>query len=308
VRPDWTGPEALLGYENALGESVDGKTPWTVPGALEFILEAAAHPDDPYLLLLDEMNLAHVERYFADVLSGMETGDGCIPNLRRTKGKWIPADGARRLPLPKNLFLVGTVNVDETTYMFSPKVLDRANTIEFRVTKADLPKDPRKLRGLTDCAPGATATSRALLKVATDSTYHETRHPEWIKKFAGRLRKTHALLSPSGFEFGHRVYMEAIRFAAIHAEMGGASMNEALDLQLMQKVLPRIHGARRRIEKVLKSLGCLAWHGDVTDKASEFDPLAQELPGDGPALPKTFEKVQRMMRRVQEQQFASFAE
>ena len=71
------------------------------------------------------MNLSHVERYFADFLSAIESGEE------------IPLYGKdETLELPSNLFIIGTVNVDETTYMFSPKVLDRANTIEFETLRA----------------------------------------------------------------------------------------------------------------------------------------------------------------------------
>ena len=72
VRPDWTGPEYLFGYPDAL-RSAPGREVWAVPDALEFMLRAAAEPREPYLLVLDEMNLAHVERYFADFLSGVES-------------------------------------------------------------------------------------------------------------------------------------------------------------------------------------------------------------------------------------------
>ncbi|MBA3916315.1 MAG: DUF3578 domain-containing protein, partial [Acidobacteriales bacterium] len=135
VRPDWTGAEALFGYEDGLKPLVDGRAAWAVPGPMEFMLSAASDSGNPYLLLLDEMNLAHVERYFADVLSGMESGQPCLPNLvKGADGAWrVRPQGPDRIPLPRNLWIVGTVNVDETTYMFSPKVLDRANTFEFRV-------------------------------------------------------------------------------------------------------------------------------------------------------------------------------
>jgi hypothetical protein len=134
VRPDWTGPEALFGYEDALRVTRSGRHGWHVPEVLEFMLKAAADPHSPYALVLDEMNLAHVERYFADALSGMETAEACLPNLQRDPdGTWLlVVDGASKLPLPRNLFVIGTVNVDETTYLFAPKVLDRANTFEFR--------------------------------------------------------------------------------------------------------------------------------------------------------------------------------
>ena len=105
-----------------------------VPGAItEYVKDAIDNPEKPYVLCLDEMNLARVEYYFSDFLSLIET--------RRHVGGRIETDpiniddaGKKNfgaLYIPDNLYFVGTVNMDETTYPFSKKVLDRANTIEF---------------------------------------------------------------------------------------------------------------------------------------------------------------------------------
>ena len=94
----------------------------------------------PHFLILDEMNLSHVERYFADMLSAIESGEPLhLHSEAGTVGHpALPSGVPRELSLPPNLFIVGTVNVDETTYMFSPKVLDRANVLEFRVTEEEM--------------------------------------------------------------------------------------------------------------------------------------------------------------------------
>ena len=81
VRPDWTGPESIFGYEDALRTSASGAPVWFVPEAFEFVLRAANDPEHPYLLILDEMNLAHVERYFSDFLSGVESRRPVLPDL-----------------------------------------------------------------------------------------------------------------------------------------------------------------------------------------------------------------------------------
>ena len=87
VRPDWTGADALFGYENALDNSSNPS--WIVPSLLQFILTANENKNDPYLLILDEMIVAHVERYFGDFLSGMESHKPIIPNLKKgIDGKW----------------------------------------------------------------------------------------------------------------------------------------------------------------------------------------------------------------------------
>ena len=131
---DWTNREPLLGYPNAL-EANKYVTPEN--GVLDLINRARIDETKPYFLILDEMNLSHVERYFADFLSTMESGDA-IP-LHTIDSEEARAGGIpKQIKLPNNLFIIGTVNIDETTYMFSPKVLDRANTIEFRLTETDL--------------------------------------------------------------------------------------------------------------------------------------------------------------------------
>jgi len=131
VRPDWRDGKALIGYHNPLtGEYV--RTDF-----LDFVIAAAddyrAGNRNAFFVILDEMNLARVEYYFADVLSVIESGrdeegwtvEG-IPIAAGEEDDDLP----ERLHLPPNLYIVGTVNMDETTHPFSPKVIDRAFTIE----------------------------------------------------------------------------------------------------------------------------------------------------------------------------------
>lgn len=149
VGADWTTNENLLGYQDALRPEIYRKP---TNGALDLMLRARDDAERPYFLILDEMNLSHVERYFADMLSAIESGEpialhSATENLPGGNGDTLHVPP--RLALPKNLFIVGTVNVDETTYMFSPKVLDRANVIEFRATAGQIESfldDPQPIR------------------------------------------------------------------------------------------------------------------------------------------------------------------
>jgi len=310
VRPDWTGAEHLFGYEDALQKGPDGRPVWYIPEALSFMLKAARDPGRPYLLVLDEMNLAHVERYFADVLSGMESGEGCLPNVKQDgSGIWQPVSGQQmRLPFPRNLFVVGTVNVDETTYMFSPKVLDRANTFEFRVSTADLSMEARKPE---DCQAGPVPLVRGFLEIACNAGW-QIDHPATGKaEFSQHVRHVHALLSEAGFEFGHRVFFEAIRFAAMWEAAGDGDLLRALDLQIFQKVLPRLHGNRKQLEALLSALGqyCASLsytEGSVLDgSAARTNPFGA---GETAKLPLTFDKLRRMMRTLKVNGFTSFTE
>lgn len=131
VGADWTNREPLLGYPNALKPEEYVKPD---SGVLDLIIQANRQPDLPHFLILDEMNLSHVERYFADFLSVMESKEDIPLYAEGTVQNGVPA----KLNVPSNLFIIGTVNIDETTNMFSPKVLDRANTIEFRVTQDEM--------------------------------------------------------------------------------------------------------------------------------------------------------------------------
>ena len=119
IGANWTDNTNIIGYHNVITDDYQS-TP-----SFDLIKYSKLDYTNPYFLILDEMNLSHVERYFADFLSAIESDEE------------IPLYGTKdSLKLPKNLFIIGTVNVDETTYMFSPKVLDRANTIEFNTLTA----------------------------------------------------------------------------------------------------------------------------------------------------------------------------
>ena len=213
MRPDWTGAEALFGYEDGLKPPVDGRSAWSVPAPLEFMLNAASDSGNPYLLLLDEMNLAHVERYFADVLSGMESSQPCLPNLvKGADGMWrIRSQGPDRIPFPRNLWIVGTVNVDETTYMFSPKVLDRANTFEVRVSAEDIGATWRKpLR----CEPGDPALIRGLLSISRDDNW-QLEQPSSVP---GRSREAFEATARRARPIQHGIWASGVlRSASLHS-------------------------------------------------------------------------------------------
>jgi 5-methylcytosine-specific restriction protein B len=292
VRPDWTSPEPLLGYEDALlPPSMDGRRAWFVPEVLRFILEASRDPERLWLLVLDEMNLAYVERYFADVLSGLESGEAVLPNLRLDHdGYWrIPVGGEPKVALPANLLIVGTVNVDETTYQFSPKVLDRAFSFEFRVASSELDGEARRP---TEAAPTSKGHHTTLLVACADDDLHIDHPLSSAHTIAEQLRDLHEQLSPIGFEFGHRTFFEAGRFAWLLDAAGIADPDVALDWIVMTKILPRLHGSRRQLETFLE---------DLVVTSTGPDP-------DKPVMPLTARKASRMLELVRANQFVSFAE
>src|SRR5207245_6975147 len=108
-------------------------------------------------------------------------------------------------------------------------------------------------------------------------------------------------------EFGHRLFFEALRFGALLAESGEADALVALDLQVLQKILPRMHGSIRQISEPLNALGSWCWLGpEAAGVSPAFDPLSP--PPGTPVLPLSFAKIRRMTRRLRANHFVGFAE
>jgi len=309
VGADWTNREPLLGFPNALD-----KEEYVCPenGVLDLMIQAklnienSEEPTKPYFLILDEMNLSHVERYFADFLSTMESGDKIPLHKIENDSLTVPPS----MKLPKNLFIVGTVNIDETTYMFSPKVLDRANTIEFRLTEKDLEKfiaSDKKLDMDLLKAKGANM-SESFMEMALQETDKNLKPTEAdLKLFFTELKK-------SGAEFGYRTASEIGRLMYMLKELGEAGDN-LLDIAIMQKLLPKLHGSRNKLTKVLPILGgfCLTDNSkikeDYLDKFVSNSLTESELKTDANIKYKiSFEKICRMYKNAVENGFASYAE
>jgi MoxR-like ATPase len=212
VAPNWTTNEDLLGYLNP----IDGIYHDTLFS--QFLRDAAkeyesataqGHDPTPYHLVLDEMNLARVEYYFAKFLSAMEL------RARNTTASIDLAPG-REVLLTPNLFFVGTVNVDETTHGFADKVYDRAQLLEI-----ELPRD-------------------GLSRQMRERPYHD---------FVLAIWDAVAPVAP----FAFRTIKEIERYTEA-ALAAGAKLDEAVDEQLLQKVLPKLRGSDARLGLALTAL------------------------------------------------------
>lgn len=215
VAPNWTTNEDLLGYRNPLdGQYHD--TPFS-----HFLRAASAEADRaaaagenpvPHHLILDEMNLARVEYYFARFLSQME--------IRARGGDASIELGSESIRLGRNLLIVGTVNIDETTHGFADKVYDRAQLIETEVTREEL---EAHLAG---------------------ASYGDPLLRAW---------DTVRGVAP----FGFRVLDDLTAYIS-HSQMLGVSVTDAVDEQMLQKVLPKFRGGDPRLIEALESLRILA--------------------------------------------------
>ncbi len=215
VRPEWTDPTGLTGYFDVLTNR------YVVPTFLEAVLVATAHRESPVFVILDEMNLARVEYYLSDVLSCIETEgrlqlhSNSVP-LEGTTGASIRAE----LPLPANLFIIGTINVDETTNPVSDKVLDRASVID--MSTVDVPGFLASLESRYPELKGARASSEA------------------------KLTEIHGLMQQYGLGFGYRLIEEFVRYHAFDAAHLKSAAADVTDQLLVQKVLVKLRGAERQ--------------------------------------------------------------
>lgn len=300
VGADWTNREPLLGFPNALKPNDYVKPENRV---LDLIIDANNNHNKPYFLILDEMNLSHVERYFADFLSVMES-KGKI-SLHSGNSEWnnVPPE----ISFPKNLFIIGTVNIDETTYMFSPKVLDRANVIEFRLTKEDMKKylESNSIVNLENLETEGSEMALSFVAIAKDKNLKAENAEQLnttLLKFFSELKKT-------GAEFGYRSASEILRFIAVVKKLEvNLRTDEIIDAAIMQKLLPKVHGSRRKLEPVLKTLGSLCLN-DANDIEALI--VKSEITEEDYLKIKyevSFEKIQRMYQNLLSNGFTSYAE
>ncbi|MFA8300941.1 MAG: McrB family protein [Hyphomicrobiales bacterium] len=302
VGADWTNREPLLGYPNALKPDEYIKPDNCV---LDVMIRADKDSSRPYFLILDEMNLSHVERYFADFLSVMESKGKISLYAEGSIENGVPAS----VGLPPNLFIIGTVNIDETTYMFSPKVLDRANVIEFRIDKEEMKNffTNHKEIDLEQLQGQGASMAQSFLELAERKEFEG----KDLKEVYETLLKFFEELKKVGAEFGYRSATEIIRL--IH-QLGVVNpklnKDEKLDIAIMQKLLPKLHGSRRKLCPVLITLGRLCVDDSkIKDIEKEIFSLESlDIAFEGVKYPLSLEKIMRMYKGAMENGFASYAE
>lgn len=313
VRPDWMDNKGLLGFYNILDQKYHSTK------FLEIILEAKKNTNEPYFIILDEMNLSKVEMYFSDFLSIMETR-----TLDDVKGETInlhsqsPVHSVEgneirsKIHIPQNVFITGTVNVDETTYMFSPKVLDRANVIEFN--EVDLETYAGEKANKTESFYIPQDLTKELI------TPESEKEPFCSKKDYMELRKKEPenykalnellnILKEFNLHFGYRVVNEISRFICLAKEYIGKQFDfdAAFDIQILQKILPKFHGTQAKLEQPLKEILRFCYENrqidnieDTIEKAVRYD--------NGSNYPRSAQKVARMILNLRAQGYTSFIE
>lgn len=297
VGADWTNREPLLGFPNALQEGLYVKPE---SGVLDLLIEANKKENKakPYFLVLDEMNMSYVERYFADFLSSMES------HKAMPLWKGFSDEVPQTICLPDNLFIIGTINVDETTYMFSPKVLDRANVIEFKISPDEMDLFLREMKPIDrECINYKAADMAAsFVSIAESKDLADDKEiRETLTSFFKDLKAVNS-------EFGYRSATEIYRFVS-HAQTNDdtekkMTLAEIIDCAVVQKLLPKLHGSRKKLDKTLNTL----WKECFDDEAQKETTSISADKVEKAKYKLTADKIQRMYESAMANGFTSFSE
>jgi 5-methylcytosine-specific restriction endonuclease McrBC GTP-binding regulatory subunit McrB len=308
VRPDWTDNRGLLGYYNVLDER------YHTTRLLELLLDASGEPAKPFFVILDEMNLAKVEHYFSDFLSILESRTSNNP-----KGEAIPlhplkkvhAVNGREIPkeiyVPANVFFSGTVNVDESTYMFSPKVLDRANVIEFnevdlRAYAGESVSQQKNFSLLNGNALEKFFALSDISEFCSKSDYLDLNSD--ARQYVNDISD---ILKQYNLHFGYRVANELGRFVNLALqEVDKSCLDDAFDIQVLQKILPKMHGTRAKLEEPMQQVLGFC-HGEDTSFSEDLVETASAKP-ETFRFPRSAHKIARMLKQLSVQGYAGFIE
>ncbi|MDE1912703.1 hypothetical protein HX807_06000 [Pseudomonas sp. D8002] len=241
VQPGWHDPSCLLGYINPINNEVYVRT-----ALLDFLLCASADPDRAYTVVLDEMNLSHPEQYLAPLLSAMETGDRIELHAQGVEINGIPAS----LDYPANLFIIGTVNMDETTHGLSDKVLDRACVIEFWDIDVD-------------AFPGWKNSP-----LSSEQTH----------KVQQALKDLVAALRPVRLHFGWRTISDVMGYIREALRWNVIDFESALDQAIYSKVLPKLRGEDSpRIQRAFAAVQVVLKQNELTQSQAKMHELLEDL-------------------------------
>ena len=305
VRPDWSDSTDLFGHVDLNGNFMSGKI-------LPFLKAATDDPEHPYILCLDEMNLARVEYYLSDFLSIIESRDlkngNIISDPIMTKDKYgkdkDALDEYGEIEFPQNLYIVGTVNMDETTFPFSRKVLDRANTIEFNYVDLGL-----QFSENLDAVEPYEADNSFLMSEYLVLGRDCQKYFDVIGPICAQLESINKILRKANAHVGYRVRDEIVFYLINNMNADLLTEEEAFDNSIMQKILPRIQGSSASIKTMLcelfESLSGQKLDANAADTTTAA--AMQKIIDNGTVkYPKSVAKIKFMVQRFEEDGFTSY--
>ncbi|MGL5331123.1 MAG: McrB family protein, partial [Peptostreptococcaceae bacterium] len=240
VRPDWSDSSELLGHKDLNGTFHPGILTTTIEKAIK-------NKQHPYIICLDEMNLARVEYYLSDILSIIESrytdenGEIKTDKLIRKELLGNDQEAIQKysdIYIPENLYIIGTVNMDETTFPFSKKVLDRANTIEFNEVNLGFDFDEFNEETIEQQEYTNSFLKSKYIKLI-DCKEEKDQATEIIDK----LIEINNILEKYNQHFGYRVRDEIVYYCLYAIKDNLFEIEQAMDYCIVQKILPKIGGS-----------------------------------------------------------------
>ena len=330
VKPNWHNSMDVVGFYSNISKKYE-YTPF-----VEFIVKAWQHKDTPYFLCLDEMNLAPVEEYFAEFLSAIESRstdengeyitdpiikpfkefgkDVCEDMLKHLLGEAHHTESnplaeqftKKGLTLPPNLMVMGTVNMDETTFSFSRKVLDRAMSMEMNEVDYD-----KFLSGESEQFPLLKDINDLLVK--RPQLASEVKEEIDSAKVIGYLKDVNNLLDGTPFKLGYRAANEAMLYVAASRDFAGEkfSIEKALDEFTLMKILSRIEGDDNRLtvdenDLVLETIGKDSITDAGEDRINLLNCLRAIVRENIGSNTETEKKINIMYRTLEREHFVSY--
>lgn len=349
VKPNWHNSMDVIGYLSNIPSPHYVFTPF-----IEFIVKAWQHPEVPFFLCLDEMNLAPVEEYFAEFLSAIESRsfegeeyltdpiikpfnsfgedvaktmvNKLFPNF--TAGdtesaitKVIKHFRTRGLTLPRNLIVIGTVNMDETTFSFSRKVLDRAMSVEMNEVNYDSFLTDTTDDDLKAIVEAFEQNDDADLNALLVDRHIEAREiiddlGDDARFTIDYLKRINALLEGTPFKLGYRAANEALIYLQASQEFGQTDRIAALDNFTLMKILSRIEGDetklkitdseadKERIAKAEVNVDEAKQYGDLNILTALRQIITNQL-GEQDKL-HSVKKIDSMLSQLKRDHFVSF--
>lgn len=265
VQPNWDSQESMLGFFNSIDNKFDAQP------VLRFLVECTEnYCNNMAVVLLDEMNLAHVEHYFADFLSKLEmrrsSPEDSVPEIYVNLGAGVKP---YELPLKRNILWCGTMNQDETTKSLSDKVLDRGIVINF-----PRPRELKSRKGAFSLESFCAEKNIFPMSVALWESWRENSiklQGDQLKKlesYRHLLEMMNEHLSHAGRAIGHRVWQSiehyVINYPTVRTALNAAgsdltgelteAVRIAVEDQIVQKVMPKLRGIETRGKSYEKCL------------------------------------------------------
>lgn len=306
VSSDWDSPARLLGYLNPEGKFV--------PGIIsDYIQEASKDGENPYFLCLDEINLSRPEHYMCPIISALEgryfDEEGNIISMPILDSSSFGSDISAKysysgLSIPDNLYILGTLNYDDVSYVLSPKFIDRVFFVDLESDKLQV-DFMREIFG----EEKPCIADNSFLKSEYLSLPDFGSDLEFLRDYTVFWNTFNKLITLDAAKISYRTRNQMLFYGFYTREFKLFDTDSATDLLILQKILPRISGMSSYVEKSLKAVFGVCM-GEPNSRSEEFVKSAYNMQlaviNHKCRYPRSANKIIKMMRKYEEDGYTGF--